>query len=170
MPVQGKEEMTVPQQVSQTVFGRIGIRNTIPRKLVYAVLEDADLPISAEQVYWKLKEAVASVSLSTVYRILEIFVEKRLVLKSSMPEDNKAMFELNRPTHQHHLLCLACRKMLTVDGCPLDVYEHELEHTTKFHVTGHRLEILGYCETCNMKRKSEGRPCTGHDHCDSTGE
>lgn len=149
----------------RAIFGKVGLRNTKPRNLVYDMLTDLDLPITAEQVFLKLKEVDASISLSTVYRILEIFVEKRLVLKSILSEDNKATFELNRMAHKHHLLCLGCKKMLTVEDCPLDLYEQKLEQMTRFHVTGHRLEILGYCETCNDKRKNEGKPCPVHDHC-----
>ncbi len=133
----------------KAIFSKAGIRYTKPRKLVFDLLNERELPVTVEHLYLELKGRDASISLSTVYRILEVFVEKELVIKSNHSDDNKALYELNRMAHRHRLMCLGCHKMMLIDGCPLEGYDKLLEKKTQFRITGHRLEIQGYCEECD---------------------
>ena len=128
-----------------------GIKFTSQRNITFNVLRQADLPITAEQLFMKLKEVDSTISLSTVYRILDMFVSKGLVLKANISDDNKAMFELNRMEHKHHLICLRCKKIMVVDNCPLEIYEKALEQKTKYQITAHKLEIFGFCPLCQEK-------------------
>ncbi|OPZ88499.1 MAG: Zinc-specific metallo-regulatory protein [Firmicutes bacterium ADurb.Bin419] len=128
-----------------------GIKFTNQRNITFNVLQQADLPITAEQVFMRLKEVDSTISLSTVYRILDMFVSKGLVLKSNISDDNKAMFELNRMEHKHHLICIGCKKITVIDNCPLEVYEKTLEQKTKYQITAHKLEIFGFCQLCQAK-------------------
>lgn len=134
------------------LFAGKGLKNTQSRNLIYGVLSETGLPMTAEQIFIKLKETETSVNLSTVYRTLELFVEKGLVLKANMAESNKAMFEVNHHDHKHYLVCLNCREMIPVEGCPLEEYEKVLNKKIGFDVTGHKFEIYGYCKNCQMRR------------------
>lgn len=136
------------------LFNGKGVKNTPSRNLIYGILSETGLPMTAEQIFIKLKETEKSVNLSTVYRTLELFVEKGLVLRAIMTENNKAMFEVNHHDHKHYLVCLNCREMIPVEGCPLDEYEKVLNNKIGFDVTGHKFEIYGYCKNCQI-RKSE---------------
>lgn len=132
-------------------FSNHGIKNTKQRSMIFDILKEESLPLTAERVFFKAKEIDPTLSLSTVYRILDVFVDKGMVLKSSITEDNKAMFEMNRMEHKHHLVCICCKKIMAVDNCPLEVYEKSLERETCFQITSHRLEIYGYCPVCKIK-------------------
>jgi Fur family transcriptional regulator, ferric uptake regulator len=137
---------------NKELFTSQGLKNTKSRNLVYNILEGSDLPITAEQVFLKLKENESSINLSTVYRVLEVFVSKEIALKSSMTESSTALFELNRREHKHHLVCVSCRKMFSIDGCPFEELEKHLHENMDFDVTGHRLEIYGYCRNCKTPK------------------
>jgi Fur family ferric uptake transcriptional regulator len=132
-------------------FNNHGIKSTKQRNMIFDVLKEESLPLTAERVFFKVKEIDPTISLSTIYRILDIFVDKGMVLKLSISEDNKAMFELNRMEHKHHLVCMRCKKIMAVDNCPFEVYEKSLEQETSFQITSHRLEIYGYCPVCKTK-------------------
>lgn len=127
------------------------LKNTKHRKAILEVLDKNDLPLTAEDLFFKLKESEISISLSTVYRVLEILADKGLVIRSNLADDNRAVYELSHTEHRHHLLCIKCRKVLPVDGCPLENYEKLLEDRFGFTVKGHRLEVFGYCESCKEK-------------------
>jgi Fur family transcriptional regulator, ferric uptake regulator len=131
---------------------RNGLKNTRHRGDVLKILEQNTQPVTAERVFLALKKSCVNISLSTVYRILEVLVAKDIVLKLSTAENESAMFELNRKVHRHYLICLGCHKMLPVEGCPLGGLEARLERETGFTVTGHRLEIYGYCAECRKKQ------------------
>ncbi len=127
------------------------LKSTKHRNSILDVIEKAGQPVTAETIYLKLKEREIAISLSTVYRVLEALLGKGLVVKTSVNDDNKALYELNNMEHKHHLLCVKCRKMLPVDGCPLEDYEKALEEKLGFSIKGHKLEMFGYCETCKFE-------------------
>jgi Fur family ferric uptake transcriptional regulator len=134
------------------VLRREGLKNTKHRNSILEAIENSDQPIAAEQIYIELKERNTSINLSSVYRILESLVSKGLVIKLSITGDNKALFELNRMEHKHHLVCSGCKKMFSVDGCPLEEYEKQLHDKLGFNITGHNLEIFGYCKECQKNK------------------
>ncbi len=137
---------------NKELFAHKGLRNTKNRNLVYNVLDQAVVPVTAERIFLKLKETDTAINLSTVYRILEIFVDKGIVQKLNWSDDNKAVFELNRCEHKHYLVCISCKQVVPVGGCPLEQYEKLLQDKMKFAVTGHKLEIFGYCENCQERK------------------
>lgn len=126
-----------------------GIKNTKQRNLTFNILNQAQNVMTAEDIYFELRKVDDVISLSTVYRILDMFVAKGIVLKSNLPGDNKCIFELNRLVHKHHLICLKCKKVVYISECPLSEFERQIEQETKFNITKHNLEIYGYCNHCN---------------------
>ncbi len=133
-------------------FKKHGIKHTKQRELIFEILKNSNKPLSAEEVFLKSKEVDDSISLSTIYRVLNTFIDKDIVVKLSIVEDNISMFELNRVDHGHHLLCIKCKKTVDIGHCPLGVYENSLEETTDFDIVGHKLEIYGYCPECKKKK------------------
>lgn len=127
------------------------LKVTRHRNAILEAMEKNDLPMTAESLYMKLREEKISISLSTVYRVLETLVDKGLATRSNLSDDNKALYELKHEDHHHHLLCVKCRQILPVDGCPLKDYEKLLEDRFGFTVKGHNLEVFGYCQKCKEK-------------------
>jgi Fe2+ or Zn2+ uptake regulation protein len=93
-------------------------------------------------------ELVAKIGLVTVYRTLELLVREGWV--DRWQEGGVARYELARP-HHHHLVCLRCGSVVRWEDCPVDLPAGaKLE--AGFLVTGHRLEVLGYCPSCQEAR------------------
>lgn len=132
------------------ILKREGLKNTKHRNAILEVIENSAQPINAEQIFFELKDKKISINLSSVYRILESLVSKKLLIKSIIPGSNKAVYELNRLEHTHYLICSSCKKMFSVDGCPLEEYEKQLESKMGFEITGHKLEIYGVCKDCKQ--------------------
>ena len=124
------------------------LKNTKQRTAIQTILENSSQPVSAEEIYAKLVEQKISVSLSTIYRTLEVMVSKELAIKLIINDESKALFELNRKIHKHYLVCLGCKKILSVMCCPLEEYEERLAVDTGFLIEGHRLNIYGCCPEC----------------------
>jgi Fur family ferric uptake transcriptional regulator len=135
------------------ILKREGLKNTKHRNAVLEVLEDSGQPVTAEQIFLELKGKEISINLSSVYRILESLVSRGLAIKSNITGESKASYELNRSEHKHHLICSGCKKMIPIDGCPLEEYENQLKAKTDFDITGHKLEIFGYCKECRQANK-----------------
>ena len=126
-----------------------GLKSTKQRKAILEVLDDRDLPATAEDVFFKLKDLKVAANLSTVYRTLETMSECGLIKKLGIVGEGKAFYEIFRVVHRHFLVCLGCKKLLPIPGCPLKGYEKSLEEQTDYKISGHRLDIYGYCPECN---------------------
>ncbi|MBB5336079.1 Fur family transcriptional regulator [Pectinatus brassicae] len=128
-------------------LNKYGIKSTKQRNLLLNILKDSMAAQSAENIYLEAKKSDKIINLSTVYRILEKFTEKNIITKTVM-NDKMAAYSLTPQLHQHQLICLRCKKMILLDECPLHEFEKNVEKTTEFSVTDHRLELYGYCREC----------------------
>ncbi|MDR1943962.1 MAG: transcriptional repressor [Synergistaceae bacterium] len=126
------------------------IKKTRQRQSVLAILERSDKPLSAADICSLTKEAGEAVWLSTVYRILELFTKKGVVVKVSVLNNDFALYEMNRFEHKHYAVCVSCHKVVQMDNCPMERFIPEIEDSD-FHVTGHKVEIYGYCKECDAK-------------------
>lgn len=125
-----------------------GLKWTKQRKDVYHVLLQQAEPISAAQIYEliKMQNKDSEYAVSTIYRILTAFEEKGMIIKSSVIGDETALYEWNRGEHMHYAVCLGCHKRIPLKHCP---FEHvHMDSETDFEVTGHRIEVYGYCKEC----------------------
>ncbi|NLV49391.1 MAG: transcriptional repressor [Clostridiales bacterium] len=127
---------------------RNGLKNTKCRAAILGILEQSDQPVAADRLFHELNEKNIMLSFSTVYRTLEALTDKKLVKKLTIAGEDKALFEYNRKGHRHYLICLGCKKILSIEHCPLKGYEEILKKETDYAISGHKLDIYGYCPDC----------------------
>lgn len=132
------------------VLAREGVKNTKYRNAILKIIEQSKIPLTAEEIFLTLKEKHGSIWLSTVYRTLEILTSKELIIKLTILDDDKARYELNHNEHRHHVICVSCHKMISFLDCPVEEFEKTLKEKVDFDVTGHKLEIYGYCQNCKL--------------------
>ncbi len=126
-----------------------GYRKTKQREAILKVLERAEYPINAEQIFMELKNRGIEISLSTIYRNLEMLTKEGLVVKSYMMNEDKARFAL--PDKKNYLVCEKCGKIVIIDNCPFDKFKEELIEVHGFDITGHSIEVYGVCPDCQKK-------------------
>lgn len=131
-----------------------GIKWTRQRRSVYRVLWEAGEPLNAVQIYdlASHEQVGEGYALSTIYRILAAFEEKGLVEKTAWMEDGTVVYTLNRGEHTHYAVCLGCRKRIPLQKCPFAHVRLEGE-AGDFTITGHKLELYGYCGECKINLK-----------------
>ncbi len=138
-----------------------GIRLTPQRQAVYRVLA-ADLSHpTAETVHANLRAALPTLSLATVYRILESFEARGLVRKVSTTE-GAGRFDANVEAHQH-LFCRICGRMSDWREESLSEIEPPAD-PAGFQVEGLDIRIVGVCQECAprpSKRRGEAGGRTG---------
>lgn len=130
------------------------IKYTKQREQAFKFLSDLKEPVSAERLYIEMKNSNVSLSLSTVYRILDVFVEKGIVTKETgITDEQRALYSIFDDAHKHRIVCEKCRKMIEFDECPFKSIEKALETKTNFTIKSHRLEISGVCPECKQKKE-----------------
>lgn len=127
----------------------VGVKRTRQRESVLAVLSKSDKPLGAAEIYAEILKDGDAAWLSTVYRVLELLVKKGAVTKITPSGGETALYEL-AGEHRHYAVCIGCRKIVYVDcDCALGGYIPRLADK-EFRVTGHNLEIFGYCGDCEQ--------------------
>lgn len=145
--------MSVINHKSENATGQVtypaGIKWTKQRKCVYDVLLQAQEPLSAVQIYNSLDKSDEDgmYAVSTIYRILSAFEEKDFVSKTTWMGDGTVVYELNRGGHTHYAVCLECHKRIPLEHCPFS-HMHLESQSDDFTITGHKLELYGYCKDC----------------------
>jgi len=132
-----------------------GIRVTPQRMAVYRLLAQDTTHPTAEYVYGRLRRRLASLSFTTVYRVLECLEQEGFVRRVGV-FDGTARYEANLTRH-HHCVCRVCGRIADFEGgssqelglpwpAPAGFVPDELE-----------IRILGTCSRCHRARRS-GRP------------
>ncbi|NYB75812.1 transcriptional repressor [Sedimentibacter hydroxybenzoicus DSM 7310] len=128
-----------------------GIKKTKTREAVLSVLEHAEKPLSAMDICMEIEKTGENIWLSTVYRILELFIKKDIVNKISVMNNEMAVYELNRFIHKHYAVCMDCHKIIPMNNCPMEKFVPKIEDN-EFHVIGHNVEVYGICRDCYRKK------------------
>lgn len=126
-----------------------GRRCTPQRLAVYDHLARADRHPTAEDVYQSVRAAIPNISLATVYKALETLVACGLAARLAAG-DGSARYDA-RSEHHYHLRCLrsgAVEDLPTpYDPDLIAKIDPDLRRSLEdrgFHVTGYRLELVGY--------------------------
>jgi Fe2+ or Zn2+ uptake regulation protein len=142
-----------PCVVGEAAFRRAleqaGWRCTRQRAAVFACLQAAESHPTAEQVFASVRGRMPHISLATVYKALEALVESGLATKL-VAANGSARYDA-RSDHHYHLRCL---RSGAVEDVPTE-FDPDLiakidpglgpKLASKgFHVTGYRLELVGY--------------------------
>ena len=103
---------------AQEKLNELGLKITHPRIVIYNVLLSLDDHPTAEIIYKSIHKQNPSISLGTVYKTLETFVNIGLIHKVKSAED-KVRYDIRTDTH-HHLYCTKSDRVI-------DFYDEELK-------------------------------------------
>lgn len=131
---------------SKTLWPK-GIKKTKQRAEVLDALCEAGRPVNAQEISAMLENRGSQMWFSTIYRVLDTFLEHGTIRRADVDKDGMAMYELN-DGHRHYAVCVGCRKIIEIHGCPLESFMPDLQDKS-FHVVGHKLQISGFCGDCH---------------------
>jgi Fe2+ or Zn2+ uptake regulation protein len=141
-------------KLTNELLRKRGYRLTPQRYLILSVLYEADGHLSIEQIAQRVQQQNPFVSLSTVYRTLELLKELGLVRENRLPGE-PPHYECVRGQDHHHLICLGCRDLIHLDENLLGNLHEELQQRYSFH--GLMLDLIasGYCDRCWQQRQRD---------------
>ena len=122
------------------LFKEKGLKLTKQRKEIFELidrLEDATF----KDIKDKCKNDMDN---STIYRILDLFLEKGLITKNI--DNNVIYYSVNNHEHKHYIYCVKCHKKKMIELCPI----HDIEDSG-FKLLSHQIKINGICSNCQKK-------------------
>jgi len=135
---------------------KLSRRSTEQRQLLLEIIRQAEGHLDADEIYQRARQRLPSISLSTVYRSLQMFKELGLVEEHQF-DGTRGYYEAMPQAKHHHLVCLGCGRIIEFK-CPLtEKLKTQIGREQGFEVTEAEVRLVGYCQTCQKKLRGEGR-------------
>lgn len=147
--------MRMSSQEIRRRFRAAKLRLTPQRAAIYGALVENPTHPSAEELLDMVRRTARGISANTVYYTLAALKDAGLVQEVNYGHD-RARFDGNVEPH-HHVVCRHCQRIVDVMDGRLDRLNRAmmagmLPHD--FEVTGHRVEVYGYCGACRKDREA----------------
>ena len=123
-------------------------RNTIQRRKTLLAVQKLNTHATAEDIYERLHVEMPELSLSTVYRNLKTLADEGLVSVTDLGDG--LVFEAVKTESHHHLVCLNCKKVISLDHAYVEPFFNQIEEQGFQLVTSH-LALYGYCAECQSE-------------------
>ena len=138
------------QQIEQIVSSLRdeGFRITPQRIAIVDYILNTEAHPSAEQIHKIVQKKYPMVSLSTVYKTLDLLREKKLV--NEIDVDGESRFDAHVDEHIN-LVCMNCGKIEDVDESALKDIETRAAKKSKYRILKSSFELHGYCSNCKSK-------------------
>ena len=125
----------------------VGIRPSVQRLAIYEYVRKSKMHPTAEMVYEALRGELCSLSLTTVYNTLKLYVDAGLVLMLNI-DDGFIHYDGDTSVHAH-FRCNACGEIH--DLSVKTDYNTWFEAADDFKITEAQLYLKGLCKKCKQK-------------------
>lgn len=119
-------------------------------EIVKILVENREKHLSAEELYFILKEKTSDIGIATVYRTLDIFYELKILEKITF-NNGVSKYHLRQSIDgqiHHHLICTNCN---TIEKVSNPIFNKLIDYMRKeyqFEVQDNSLSFYGTCKNC----------------------
>ena len=132
---------------------KAGIRPSVQRLAIFEYVRNSCQHPTAEVVYEALRDELGSLSLTTVYNTLKLFVDAGLILMLTI-DDTFRCFDGDCSDHAH-FLCNKCGKIM--DFKIKKDFLSMVEGIGQLEVTDAQLYLKGFCPDCSKNKTDNNR-------------
>jgi Fur family ferric uptake transcriptional regulator len=133
-------------------------RVTPQRTLLLDLLRRSGGHVDADELYQRARKKNSRISLSTVYRNLQLFKKLGLIEERHFDEEHHH-YEVKSGEEHQHLLCIGCGKVVEFDYPAVNRFRKDIGRKYDFDITGVEVHLMGLCSDCRKnkdKKKSDG--------------
>ena len=131
---------------------------TLPRRIILDLLSKSEGHLLAKDIYIKINNKFPDIGLTTVYRTLDLLVQKGMINKFDLGE-GQSRYELawDFKEHHHHLVCTECGKMIDYNDFIIDEIkffdgiQKFLSKKYNFTIKNHEVYFYGICNSCKKQ-------------------
>ena len=135
---------------SRQILNKSDRRVTGQRTLLLDLIRKSDTHLDADRLYDEARKRYPRISLSTVYRNLQLFKKLGLIAEHHFSEDHH-LYEAKPSAEHQHLSCIKCGKIIEFE-CPLSRdFKYKIGKQYDFDITGVEVYMTGLCSNCRDK-------------------
>ncbi|HAV10459.1 MAG TPA: hypothetical protein DCX22_02450 [Dehalococcoidia bacterium] len=128
-------------------------RVTANRKLLLDLIHASPGHFDADEIYRKAREENSTISLSTVYRNLQLFKKLGIVEERHFSQDHHHYEKKQTADHQH-FQCTRCGKIIELSWPLLPKSKKIVSERYGFQITGVEIELTGLCFECGKMQEA----------------
>jgi Fur family ferric uptake transcriptional regulator len=129
---------------------QLGYRLTPQREMIIEAIAHASGHMTAEEIYEQIKTRTQAVNIATVYRTLDLLVEKGLASRADL-WDGRVVYATFQHGPHIHLVCRECGGIYNADHALLLSLGNALGERYGFSADLQHLTIAGLCAECQPK-------------------
>ncbi len=127
-----------------------GLRITSQRALILEIIRRGHL--DADEIYRQAQAKQPRLSLSTVYRTLQVLKKLGLIEELHLDEAHHH-YEVKPSSEHQHLVCLSCGKIMEFEHPLSPKMKKDITREKDFKVVGVEIRMTGYCSRCRQNKK-----------------
>ena len=108
---------------------------------------------SADELWESLQKKDQNVSKATVYRTLNILLEKKVVEEHDFGKGQKYYERMVERPHHDHLIGVRCGCIIEFENPQIELLQEEVAKKEDFVITYHSHKIFGTCSQCHYKER-----------------
>ena len=145
---------TKQKRSARQILNTSSRRVTAQRTLLLDLLQQSSQHLDADELYRRARQKHSRISLSTVYRNLQLFKKLGLIEERHFAEEHHH-YEAKPTTEHQHLLCLNCGRVVEF-ACPLSkLFKEDIGKRYDFDITGVEVRMTGLCSSCRQRKKQK---------------
>lgn len=125
------------------IFKQKKLKVTPQRTTIYSYLLSTSIHPNVDTIYKNIKPIIPTISLATVYKTLNIFVESNLIKDLNVCEDN-FRYDANLKPHGH-IKCNSCNTIYDIDLKNI----LNLDSILNYKIDSFDLLLYGKCNNCS---------------------
>jgi len=137
-------------ETQSNMGGKLNRRGTEQRQLILEIIRQAKGHLDADEIYQLARQKSPSISLSTVYRSLQLFKELELVEEHQF-DGMRRRYETTPQSKHNHLVCLGCGRIFEFRCPSAKRLKSRISREEGFKVTDAEVRLAGYCPDCQQR-------------------
>ena len=127
-----------------------GKRITAQRGLVLEVIRKSQGHLDAGEIYRRARARDPRISLSTVYRNLNLLKDMGVITELHLDEEHHH-YELREEAEHYHLICSNCDRVVEFDSSSMGALIEQTGAEMGFLIEHVHIDLVGLCQDCRAR-------------------
>ena len=127
-----------------------GKRITAQRGLVLEVIREGHGHLDAGEIYLQARAKDPRISLSTVYRNLNLLKDLGVITELHLDEEHHH-YELREEAEHYHLICSNCDRVVEFDSSSMGALIEQTGAEKGFLIEHVHIDLVGLCQDCRAR-------------------
>ena len=142
MIAKSKEDASVKQLLDVS-----NKRVTSQRRTLLKLIRQSNGHIDADELHRRARNKHPRISLSTVYRNLQLFKKMGLITEHHFAQDHH-LYEVKESSEHQHLQCIKCGRIVEIE-CPVsETFRQKISRQYNFSIVDVEVHMKGICSQC----------------------